>query len=103
MCRSLSRRMSGLSPRQFLALMTRDEALARLRRGETVLDAALNSGLSGPGRLHDLLIRTDALTPGEARRLGLGVELSYGLGATPFGQAPAGLVGTRHHVPRLHS
>lgn len=77
----------GLSPRQFLALMTRDEALARLRRGETVLDAALNSGLSGPGRLHDLLIRTDALTPGEARRLGLGVELSYGLGATPFGQA----------------
>lgn len=77
----------GLSPKQFLGLLTRDEALQRLRRGETVLDAALNSGLSGPGRLHDLLIRTDALTPGEARRMGSGVSLEYGFGETPFGRA----------------
>lgn len=77
----------GLSPKQFLTLLTRDEAMERLRRGETVLDAALNSGLSGPGRLHDLLIRTEALTPGEARRRGEGVGLAFGFGNTPFGKA----------------
>ncbi len=77
----------GLSPKQFLSLLTRDEAMKRLRRGETVLDAALNSGLSGPGRLHDLLIRTEAMTPGEARRRGEGVAMDFGFGSTPFGKA----------------
>lgn len=77
----------GISPKQFLGLLTREEAMARLRRGETVLDAAINSGLSGPGRLHDLLVRTDALTPGEARRLGSGVAMQFGFGSSPFGEA----------------
>jgi AraC family transcriptional regulator of adaptative response/methylated-DNA-[protein]-cysteine methyltransferase len=52
-----------------------------------VLDSALSSGLSGPGRLHDLLITTQAMTPGEAKRKGLGVEMKYGYGITPFGEA----------------
>ncbi len=61
--------------------------MERLRQGQTVLDSALSSGLSGPGRLHDLLITTQAMTPGEAKRKGLGVEMKYGYGLTPFGEA----------------
>ena len=61
--------------------------MERLRQGQTVLDSALSSGLSGPGRLHDLLITTQAMTPGEAKRKGLGVEMKYGYGTTPFGEA----------------
>ena len=64
---------AGLSPKQFLRMLTREKALERLSDGANVLDAALDSGLSGPGRLHDLLISTDAMTPGEARRRGAGV------------------------------
>jgi AraC family transcriptional regulator of adaptative response/methylated-DNA-[protein]-cysteine methyltransferase len=78
---------AGVTPKQFLRHLTRREALARLSRGENVLEAALGSGLSGPGRLHDLLIRTEALTPGEARRRGAGVPMRYGHGSTPFGPA----------------
>lgn len=80
-------RFAGVTPKQFVQLLNRESALKRLRQGQSVLEAALDSGLSGPGRLHDLLITTDALTPGQARRLGGGVEMSWGTGATPFGQA----------------
>lgn len=80
---------AGLSPKQFLRMLTREKALERLAGGANVLDAALDSGLSGPGRLHDLLISTDAMTPGEARRRGAGVTLDYGVGASPFGEALA--------------
>ena len=52
-----------------------------------MLDAALDAGLSGPGRLHDLLLTTDAVTPGEARRRGADLTLSTGIGPTPFGPA----------------
>jgi len=78
---------AGVSPKQFLKSLTRQDALIRLQRGSTVLDAALESGLSGPGRLHDLMITTEALSPGEVRRLGEGVAIQYGSGNTPFGQA----------------
>ncbi len=78
---------AGVSPKQFLKYLTKTEALERLRQGQTVLDAAVSSGLSGPARLHDLLITTQAMTPGEARRRGLGVEVSFGYGKTPFGEA----------------
>ena len=77
----------GISPKQFLKFLTKNQAIERLRHGQTVFDTALDSGLSGPGRLHDLLITTEALTPGEARRKGSGVDMSYGFGFTPFGEA----------------
>ncbi len=77
----------GVSPKQFMKYLTKAEALERLKQGQTVLDSALASGLSGPGRLHDLIISTEAMTPGDARRKGLGVELKYGSGITPFGDA----------------
>ena len=78
---------AGVSPKQFLKYLTKSQALNRLKQGGSVLDSALSVGLSGPGRLHDLLITTQAMTPGEAKRKGLGVELKYGYGVTPFGQA----------------
>ncbi len=78
---------AGVSPKQFLKSLTRNAALERLKRGSSVLDAALDTGLSGPGRLHDLMISTDALTPGEIRKHGDGVQLDYGFGETLFGEA----------------
>jgi AraC family transcriptional regulator of adaptative response/methylated-DNA-[protein]-cysteine methyltransferase len=78
---------AGVSPKQFLKYLTKAQAMERLRQGQTVLECALSSGLSGPGRLHDLLISTEAMTPGEAKRRGLGVNVSYGYGMTPFGEA----------------
>ncbi len=78
---------AGVSPKQFLKSLTRNAALERLKTGSSVLDAALESGLSGPGRLHDLMISTDALTPGEIGHHGQGVQLDYGFGETLFGQA----------------
>ncbi len=61
---------AGVSPKQFLKSLSRQHALIRLQRGSTVLEAALETGLSGPGRLHDLMITTEALSPGEVRTLG---------------------------------
>jgi len=78
---------TGVSPKQFLKYLTKVQAMERLRQGKTVLDSAISSGLSGPGRLHDLLVTTQAMTPGEAKRKGLGVDMSYGYGMTPFGEA----------------
>ena len=78
---------AGVSPKQFLKYLTKAQAMERLKQGQTVLDSAISSGLSGPGRLHDLLITTQAMTPGEAKRKGRDVEVSYGYGMTPFGEA----------------
>ena len=63
-----------------------------------MLDAALDTGLSGPSRLHDLFIAHEALTPGEARRRGEGLTLTYGYAPSPFGTAlfviaPRGICG----------
>jgi len=81
------RAWAGISPKQFLKLLTRHASLQRLLTGSNVLDAAYSAGLSGAGRLHDLLLTTDALTPGEIRKLGAGVHLEYGFSDTPFGPA----------------
>lgn len=78
---------AGISPKQFLKSLTREAALQRLACGDSVLDAALSTGLSGPGRLHDLVVSTEAITPGQAAAQGLNVTFNYGFGATPFGEA----------------
>lgn len=78
---------AGVSPKQFLGQLTRTAALERLRLGDTVLDAAFEAGLSGPGRLHDLIINTESVTPGEVRTQGAGISFKYGFGETPFGRA----------------
>lgn len=78
---------AGVSPKQFLKSLTRESALRRLANGDSVLDAALSSGLSGPGRLHDLVVSTEAITPGQASARGRGVTFHYGFGPTLFGKA----------------
>ena len=78
---------AGVSPKQFLKSLTRRAAVERLVAGSNVMDTALSVGLSGPGRLHDLLLTTEALTPGEVRKRGAGVTLEFGFGQTLFGQA----------------
>ncbi len=79
-------RWAGVSPKTFTASLTHAEARTLLDGGASVLDAALDAGLSGPSRLHDLFVAHEAVTPGEARRRGLGVELRYGYAPTPFGK-----------------
>ncbi len=91
-------RWAGVSPKTFLAALTHAEARARLEAGDSVLDAALDTGLSGPSRLHDLFVVQEGVTPGQARRRGEGLELRWGLAPSPFGEAllvaaPLGLCG----------
>ena len=77
---------AGISPKRFLQALTRDHAKTLLRQSHDVLSAAHAAGLSGPGRLHDLMVACDAVTPGEVRALGDGLEITYGFGPTPFGR-----------------
>jgi AraC family transcriptional regulator of adaptative response/methylated-DNA-[protein]-cysteine methyltransferase len=78
---------AGVSPKQFLKYLSKKEAIARLRGGQTVLETALDIGMSGPGRLHDLLVTTEAVTPGQIRGSGQGINMHFGVGETPFGNA----------------
>jgi AraC family transcriptional regulator, regulatory protein of adaptative response / methylated-DNA-[protein]-cysteine methyltransferase len=78
---------AGLSPKRFLQYLTKEHALTALRASAGMLDAALDAGLSGPGRLHDLMVSCEAMTPGEIRALGASVELRHGFAATPLGEA----------------
>lgn len=83
----LFRRWAGVTPRQYLAFITARAAHRTLAGPASVLDAAYTLGLSGPGRLHDLLVTLDAVTPGEVKARGRGVRMSYGFSDTPFGSA----------------
>ncbi|WP_439107752.1 methylated-DNA--[protein]-cysteine S-methyltransferase [Congregibacter sp.] len=78
---------AGVSPKRFLQIITRQYAVDALRGQASVLDASLHAGLSGPGRLHDLTLSCDAMTPGEIASHGKGINLEYGWGDTPFGDA----------------
>lgn len=77
---------AGVSPKKFLKAITLQDAKARLLESESVLDASFGAGLSGPGRLHDLFVTTDAVTPGEYKLRGEGMTFTYGIHPSPFGQ-----------------
>ncbi|MDD5261964.1 MAG: methylated-DNA--[protein]-cysteine S-methyltransferase [Methylacidiphilales bacterium] len=81
----LFKRWAGTTPKQFLQYLTAEHAKQLLRNGNSILNTALESGLSGPGRLHDLFVTCEALTPGEYKSSGKGVEISHGFHPTPFG------------------
>ncbi|MEH2472858.1 AraC family transcriptional regulator of adaptative response/methylated-DNA-[protein]-cysteine methyltransferase [Nitrobacteraceae bacterium AZCC 2161] len=83
----LFRRWAGLTPKAFMQALTLDHAKGLLRDSASVLDAALDSGLSGPGRLHDLFVTHEAMSPGEWKAGGAGMELRYGFHPCPFGTA----------------
>jgi AraC family transcriptional regulator of adaptative response/methylated-DNA-[protein]-cysteine methyltransferase len=78
-------RWAGITPKELVKFLTAKHAKALLRGSQSVLDAALESGLSGPGRLHDLLVSVDAVSPGEFKNYGEGMAVRYGFHPTPFG------------------
>lgn len=83
----LFRRWASLTPKGFMQALTLDHAKSLLRDSASVLDAALDSGLSGPARLHDLFVTHEAMSPGEWKNGGAGLTLRYGFHASPFGTA----------------
>src|SRR4051795_9411124 len=94
----LFRRWAGLTPKAFLQALTLDSARRLLRDRASVLDTAYEVGLSGPGRLHDLFVTHEAMSPGEWKAGGGGLALTYGFHPSPFGTAlvmttPRGLAG----------
>jgi AraC family transcriptional regulator of adaptative response/methylated-DNA-[protein]-cysteine methyltransferase len=96
----LFKRWAGISPTQFMHYLTIEYAKARLQESHSVLDAALDAGLSGPGRLHDLFVSFEAMTPGEYKREGAGLEIVYGFHASPFGGCL--LAATQRGICGLH-
>jgi AraC family transcriptional regulator, regulatory protein of adaptative response / methylated-DNA-[protein]-cysteine methyltransferase len=94
----LFRRWAGLTPKAFLQALTLDGARQLLRDSASVLDATYEVGLSGPGRLHDLFVTHEAMSPGEWKSGGEGLTVFFGFHPSPFGSAlvmatPRGLAG----------
>src|SRR3954463_2121002 len=83
----LFRRWCGLTPKAFLQAITLDNAKALLADAASVLDATYDVGLSGPGRLHDLFVTHEAMTPGDYKSGGAGLTLRFGFHPSPFGEA----------------
>lgn len=80
---------AGVSPKRFQQYLTLGHAKALMQENHAMLDVALDTGLSGTGRLHDLFLRWEAMTPGEYARKGAGLTIHYGYYPTPFGDALA--------------
>ncbi|MBI4757079.1 MAG: methylated-DNA--[protein]-cysteine S-methyltransferase [Betaproteobacteria bacterium] len=79
-------RWAGVSPKRFLQTLALEDIRRRLADSRNVLELADDAGLSGAGRLHDLVVTLEAVSPGELRSGGAGVEMAYGFHDTPFGQ-----------------
>jgi AraC family transcriptional regulator, regulatory protein of adaptative response / methylated-DNA-[protein]-cysteine methyltransferase len=94
----LFKRWCGLSPKEFVQAITIDHARDLLEGSASLLDAAFEVGLSGSSRLHDLFVTHEAMTPGDYKRRGEGLEIAYGFHDSPFGEAlvlatPRGVAG----------
>jgi AraC family transcriptional regulator of adaptative response/methylated-DNA-[protein]-cysteine methyltransferase len=83
----LFRRWCGLTPKAFLQALTLNHAREMLRASASVLEASYEVGLSGPGRLHDLFVTHEAMSPGEWKAGGEGLTITYGFHPCPFGTA----------------
>ena len=81
----LFQRWAGTSPKRFLQFLTAEHAKKLLRESRSVLDTTYEAGLTSPGRLHDLLLTCEAVTPGQYKQRGAGLTIRYGIHATPFG------------------
>jgi AraC family transcriptional regulator of adaptative response/methylated-DNA-[protein]-cysteine methyltransferase len=79
-------RWVGISPKRFLQFLTKEHAKALLDESDNLLEAAYRTGLSSPGRLHDLFVTCEAVTPGEYRERGADLIIEYGFHETPFGE-----------------
>ncbi len=78
---------AGISPKRFLQFVTKEYARQALRHSADLLATSHAAGLSSPGRLHDLMVTCEAMTPGEIKALGAGLEIRFGAAPTPFGDA----------------
>lgn len=85
---------AGVSPKKFLQYISIEHAKSVLKTEQaTVFDAALETGLSGTGRLHDLFINIEGMTPGEYKNGGESLAINYSFAETPFGEV---LVASTH-------
>lgn len=82
----LFKRWAGISPMLFLQYLTIGHTKEMLSERKSLLETSINAGLSGPGRLHDLFVKFEAMPPGEFKSMGAGVQIEYGFSGTPFGQ-----------------
>ena len=87
----LFQRWAGVSPKRFLQFQAAQEAKRVLAETGDLLDASYDAGLSGPGRLHDLMVSVEAMSPGEYKRRGAGIRISWGVHASPFGDCLLGV------------
>jgi AraC family transcriptional regulator of adaptative response/methylated-DNA-[protein]-cysteine methyltransferase len=81
----LFKRWAGISPIQFMHFLTLDYSKQKLAEAGSLLNTAFDAGLSGPGRLHDLFVNFEAMTPGEFKKRAAGLQIEYGFSHTPFG------------------
>lgn len=81
----------GISPKRFLQFITKEQVKKRLINSENMLKASIDVGLSGPGRLHDLFIVCEAVTPGEFKNRGSNLKITFGIHPTPFGNCLIGV------------
>ncbi|MCJ7722964.1 MAG: bifunctional helix-turn-helix domain-containing protein/methylated-DNA--[protein]-cysteine S-methyltransferase [Anaerolineales bacterium] len=79
-------RWVGISPKRFLQFLTKENAKQLLKAYSSLEDVTYEVGLSSPGRLHDLFINCEAVTPGEYKNNGKGLTILYGFHPTPFGE-----------------
>src|SRR5688572_26615764 len=79
-------RWTGISPKRFMQYLTKEQAKHLLARSENLLDTTHQVGLSSLGRLHDLFVTTEAVTPGEYKSAGEGLTIRYGIHPSPFGK-----------------
>lgn len=76
---------AGTTPKRFLQVLTLERGKQLLQQSRSVLSVAHEIGLSGSSRLHDHFVQLEAVTPGEFKQKGLGMQIGYGVHATPFG------------------
>jgi AraC family transcriptional regulator of adaptative response/methylated-DNA-[protein]-cysteine methyltransferase len=79
-------RWVGISPKRFLQFLTKEYAKKLLEDSTNLLDVTYGAGLTSPGRLHDLFVNCEAVTPGEYKNKGAGVKITYGFHPSPFGE-----------------
>jgi AraC family transcriptional regulator of adaptative response/methylated-DNA-[protein]-cysteine methyltransferase len=87
----LFKRWVGISPKRFLQFITKENAKKLLLKSENLLEVAFKTGLSGSGRLHDLFVNCEAMTPGEYKEQGAGLHIYFGYHMTPFGECLIGV------------
>ncbi|MBD0339904.1 MAG: methylated-DNA--[protein]-cysteine S-methyltransferase [Microcoleus sp. Co-bin12] len=76
---------AGISPKRFLQYLTVEYAKSKITETKSLLDLTLDVRLSSPGRLHDLFVNLEAMSPGEFKAGGAGLQIRYGIHDTPFG------------------